>query len=296
MKMNHTSTNNPTPKEGELIEITERRCGGKVQPTVKAGDSYLVKSTDRLKDGTPVLVVYNRSDAKREQRINAARFGWTVLTEEMLEERAFKEKIRKTTLDIQDKFSQAEHLYMVLVPQVYAQLAFRYARRCRKYAAANRIAMLTKLGKAYDTLERDYEEDVGKDLDYNHRQNVRRETVRFFETYQRDFMILYLSVNQEFKKKMPDWPYSDMRSEAICGMLMIDLYREHNKTVDSLIASRLGRGMNSVANPKIEALYSILDAYAGEVGRYDFNERNVQTAKAVIRNRVKQIDFDITNI
>ena len=75
---------------------------------------------------------------------------------------------------------------------------------------------------------------------------------------------------------------------------MIDLYNEHNKSVDALIASRLGGCKNSVKNPKIEALYSILDAYAGEVGKFDFQEKNVQLAKAVIRNRVQQINFQIT--
>ena len=153
---------------------------------------------------------------------------------------------------------------------------------------------MKNLGRAFDALEREYDTEIGKDLDYKHRQNIKDESMRFIEEYQKDFQILWFSVNQEFKKKMPEWPYSDMRSEAICGMIMIDLYNEHNKSVDALIASRLGGCKNSVKNPKIEALYSILDAYAGEVGKFDFQEMNVQLAKAVIRNRVQQINFQIS--
>lgn len=284
----------PLPKQDELIEITDRYCSDKVQPSVKVGASYIVKRTENLKDGTLVLVVYSHSDSKKEQRINASRFGWMILTQDILKERAFIEECKRDTQEIQDKFSFDEHIFIAFVPLIFAHLAFYYAGKCRRYAADKRISILKKLGRAYDALEREYDREIGKDLDYKHRQNIKDEAMRFIEEYQKDFQILWFSVNQEFKKKMPEWPYSDMRSEAICGMIMIDLYNEHNKSVDALIASRLGGCKNSIKNPKIEALYSILDAYAGEVGKFDFQEKNVQLAKAVICNRVQQINFQIT--
>lgn len=81
----------PLPKQDEIIEITERHCSDKVQPSVKIGASYIVKRTESLKDGTLVLVVYSHSDSKKEQRINASRFGWMILTKDIIRERAFIE-------------------------------------------------------------------------------------------------------------------------------------------------------------------------------------------------------------
>lgn len=209
-------------------------------------------------------------------------------------EKKFREECKKEVEEIQNNFSFAEHIYIAFVPLIFTHLAFFYGQRCRRYAADKRISILKKLGRTFDMVQTEYQNELSKDLDYKHRDNIKSETTRFMAEYQRDFQILWLSVNQEFKKVMPDYPYSDMRSEAICGMLMIDLYNEHNKSVDALISSRLGGCRNSVSNPKIEALYSILDAYAGEVGKFDFKERNVQLAKTVILRRVQQIDFQIT--
>lgn len=87
--MGKIDKNHPLPKQDELIEITDRYCSDKVQPSVKVGASYIVKRTENLKDGTLVLVVYSHSDSKKEQRINASRFGWMILTQDILKERAF---------------------------------------------------------------------------------------------------------------------------------------------------------------------------------------------------------------
>ena len=152
-----------------------------------------------------------------------------------------------------------------------------------------------KLGRAYDEVKRNYFDSVSKDLDRTHQRNVEQEMARFKEEYRKDFTILWFSVNSEFKKKMPDYPYSDMRTDAICGMLMVDLLYQNNTHMDEVIAERLGEKRQSIHDPKIDALRSILDAYAGEVGQFDYKNENVELAKNIILRRVNEIEFNITN-
>lgn len=227
--------------------------------------------------------------------MNAIRFDWQILTDEMKFEREFREGVRKDTEKMMNSFTQREHIQMAFIPLIFADLAFDYADKCRRYAADQRIEILKKLGRAYDEVKRSYFDSVSKDLDRTHQRNVEQEMARFKEEYRKDFTILWFSVNSEFKKKMPDYPYSDMRTDAICGMLMVDLLYQNNTHMDEVIAERLGEKRQSIHDPKIDALRSILDAYAGEVGQFDYKNENVELAKNIILRRVNEIEFNITN-
>lgn len=213
---------------------------------------------------------------------------------ENMRERLFREQCKRDTEALRQKLTFEEHKFIAFVPLVFAYLTFHYGERCRRYAADHRISILKSLGRAFDSLEKEYDNELSKDLDYTHRKNIKDESMRFVEMFEKDFQILWLSVNQEFKRKMPDWPYDDMRSDAICGMIMRSLYNEHAKYVAELIEKRLGKSQGDITNPKIESLGLILEAYAGEVGKFNFKDKNVQLAKKIIRNRVREIKFNIT--
>ena len=287
--------NHQIPKQGEVIEITARKCSEKQSPLIEVGKSYICKGVSSLKDGTTVIEVVHPTKKKQTLRVNALRFDWQILTDEMKFEREFREGVRKDTEKMMNSFTQREHIQMAFIPLIFADLAFNYADKCRRYAADQRIEILKKLGRAYDEVKRNYFESVSKDLDRKHQRNVEQEMARFMEEYKKDFTILWFSVNAEFKKKMPDYPYSDMRTDAICGMLMVDLLYQNNTHMDEVIAERLGEKRQSIHDPKIDALRSILDAYAGEVGQFDYKNENVELAKNIILRRVNEIEFNITN-
>lgn len=61
------------------------------------------------------------------------------------------------------------------------------------------------------------------------------------------------------------------------------------------IKSAFGEKRQSIHDPKLDALRSILDAYAGEVGQFDYKDKNVELAKNIILRRVNEIEFNITN-
>lgn len=293
--MSNKKKNHPIPKYGEVIEITARRCSDKQSPLVEVGKSYICKGVSNLKDGTMVVEIAHPKKKKATLRVNALRFDWQILTEEIKMERAFKDGVKQDTERMMKAFTQREHIQMAFIPLIFADLAFHYADRCRRYAADNRIEILKKLGRAYDELKRSYQDQVNKDLDIKHQRQVSHEMKRFMSEYSNDFTIMWYSINSEFKREMPDYPYSDMRTDAICGIQMIDLLYENNKNMDKLIAERLKEKRQSIHDPKIDALRSILDAYAGDVGKFNYQNQDVELSKKIILRRVNEIEFEITN-
>lgn len=293
--MSNKKKKHPIPKYGDVIEITARRCSEKQSPLIELGKSYICKGVSTLKDGTIVVDIAHPKKKKAVLRVNALRFDWQILSDEIKMERAFKEGVKQDTERMMKAFTQREHIQMAFIPLIFANLAFYYAERCRRYAADNRIEILKKLGRAYDDLKRSYQDQVNKDLDIKHQHQVSHEMKRFMSEYSNDFTIMWYSINSEFKREMPDYPYSDMRTDAICGIQMIDLLYENNKNMDKLIAERLKEKRQSIHDPKIDALRSILDAYAGEVGKFNYQNQDVELSKKIILRRVNEIEFEITN-
>lgn len=80
-----------------MIEITARKCSEKQSPLIEVGKSYICKGVSSLKDGTTVIEVVHPTKKKQTLRVNALRFDWQILTDEMKFEREFREGVRKDT-------------------------------------------------------------------------------------------------------------------------------------------------------------------------------------------------------
>lgn len=284
----------PVPEFGQVIEITNRKCSDKVQPNIKANVSYAVEGNDTLKDGTVVLLLHNPKDENRPYRINAQRFDWQIVTYEMVCERKFKEECQKNTKELVEKFTFAEHIYIAFTPLIFASLAFHYGMECRKYAANNRLSEYRKLSRAFDDVKDRYRNDLLKDIDDKHIKNIESDAQKVMQAYASDFIILRECVKRELFKKYPAEPHWNLRADAYCGMLMISVYKEHNKKVDALIASRLEGHKGTANNPLIEALYVILDAYSGDYAEFDINQYDIQTAKNIVHRKVQESEYSIT--
>lgn len=280
-------------KTFQMIEVTGRKCSQNIQKDVKIGVMYSVVGTDKLKNGTPVVIVNSRTRKGKTIRINAERFSWKDVSLEERVEQKFKDDCRKTTEQLNNKFTLQEHVKIAIIPCILSNIAFRYGGMVRKTSAERKISILKKLSRAYDTLKEAYMKELALDLDRAHIKNIDDQASIFMKTYANDFQILWFSVHSEFIKKMPEYPHSDMRSDAICGMMIIDLLKEMIKDFDKLIQERIKGASKTIFNPKMEALRSILDAYAGEVGKFDFYDYNCQLSLKVIKNKILQIEFNV---
>lgn len=277
----------------KMIEVTERKCSPNIQKDIKKGVMYSVVGKDKLRNGTPVVIVNSRTRKGKTVRINAERFDWKEVSLEECVEQKFKDDCRRTTEQLHNNFTDQEHVRIAIIPCVLSNIAFRYGDMVRKTSAERKISILKKLSRAYDTLKEAYMKELTLDLDRAHINNIDDQASIFMNTYANDFQILWVSVHNEFVKKMPDSPHSDMRSYAICGMMIIDLLKEIIKDFDKLIQERIKGASKTVFNPMMEALRSILDAYAGEVGKFDFNDYNCQLSLKVIKNKILQIEFNV---
>nr|DAP23646.1 MAG TPA: hypothetical protein [Bacteriophage sp.] len=212
---------------------------------------------------------------------------------EEIREEQFKKDVAESTSKLISEFTVNEQISIAFVPLIFNHIAWIYAMKAVQKSVDYRVEILKKITRKVRALRIDYEREVSKDLDYRHQSHIEEETERFVAEFQRDFTILYFSVNQEFKRKMPDWPYDDLRTYAIMSMLMIRFVDEHNRQMDKLIASRLGKSNPSVRMPIMDALHSCMDAFAGEVGKFDYSDHDVVMAMRVIENDIKKIEFNI---
>jgi hypothetical protein len=281
------------PKAGDWIEITARKCSDKVSPLLQIGKRFVVKDIAALQDGTPVIEVVHPTRKKAVLRVSTAKFGWKAITIETLREEQFKKEVAEDTSKLISEFTVDEQVNIAFVPLILNHIAWIYALKAVQKSVDYRVELLKKITRQIRALRTEYEREIAKDLDYRHQKHIESETERFIAEFQKDFTILYFSVNQEFKRKMPNWPYDDLRSFAIISILMIRLVDEHNKRMDKLIASRLGKSNPAVRMPIMDALYHCMEAFAGEVGKFNYSDNNVKLSMNVIVNDIKKIDFDI---
>lgn len=218
----------------------------------------------------------------------------TLPTLENLQESYFQSQVKKTCESIRANFSFDEHVAISFVPLIFVGIAFHYADKCRKMAAQERISVLTKVGRAYDELKAGYIRRISQDLDLDHQRKIQSEVDRLMTENAINFQIMWFSVNSELKKKYPDCIYEPLRTDALCGMVIIDLLFEYNREVDKMLEERLGKIKQCPKEPVMESLRILLSAYAGNIEAFDIKDNNVQLAKQIILRRAKEMQYIIT--
>lgn len=291
--MSKSKNNIQLPKAGDLVRITARHCSEKVSPLLQVGKAFIVQNIAFLSDNTPVLEVVHPKRKKAVLRANAARFEWQILTPEVMKEEAFKKEVAEETSKLLTDFTKEEQINIAFVPLIFNHIAWVYAMKAVQKCVDYRIEILKKVTRGVRKVRQDYEREVSKDLDFKHQKHVEEETERFMSEYQHDFTILYFSVIREIDKKMPDYPHQDMRALAIISMLMIKFVDEHNKRMDALIASKLGKSRPCVRMQEMDALYACMDAYASVSDDFDYNFADIVSSMKIIQYKLNQTEFEI---
>lgn len=294
MKMKKSSSKRmQLPKAGEMIKITARHCSEKVSPLLQVGKAFIVQDIAFLSDNTPVLEVVHPKRKKAVLRANAARFEWQILTPEIMKEEVFKKKVAEETSKLLTDFTKEEQINIAFVPLIFNHIAWVYAMKAVEKAAEYRVELLKKITRMVRSLKQEYHNEVGRDLDYKHIQRLEVGAERFIKHFANDFTIMYFSVNREFKSKMPTYPFDDLRTYAIMSMLFIKYVDEHNKRMDTLIASRLGSSKESIRMPIMDKLYTCMEAMAGEIGKFNYDNADIKLCMKIFQNNVGKIEFKI---
>lgn len=211
-----------------------------------------------------------------------------------LDEARFRQQMRNDTQKMLDTFTWQENMMIAFVPLIISRIAWWYAEKVMKYCADHRIQEVKKLGRSIKDLRQRYIDDLRKDLDLKHINNVETQAMKFIDECSRDFQLLWFQVNGAIKNEYPDMPYSDMRTDAWCGVLMVDFLKRHNADMDKVIAAKMGQS-TSITNPHMVSLATLLDAYLPQGFILKDERRQIGLCIRVLANRIRTIDFELTD-
>lgn len=278
------------PVKGERIEITERRCSDKVQPHIKLKTQMIVQDVNRLKSG-PVQIVATLNN--KTYKVNSDRFGWKKISTEQVFSRMCEEAQQRAENELVWNLNNTEKAKIIVAPLIIIQIIWYYTGIVLKLAAQNKVEILKKLSRTIKLLQEKYEKDTLSELDFVHYTSMVKQTNSFIEEKSMDFTLFYYSVNSQFLKKHPDYPYKDMRSYAIMTMALIQCLDEYNKQMDKILEKKVLKKRDSVRPAFLEHLYNGMEAISGDMSGFNFSETNVSNAKKIFINNISNVDFSV---
>lgn len=212
-----------------------------------------------------------------------------------LQEKKFRDDVSESTRKMMERLTLDEQMRVSFVPLIITHLAWVYADKAMACAARDKVSLLKKLSRTMKMVHQRYNDELRRELDYNHLQNVIKQTEMCMDEISRDLTILYFTVNQELKRKVPQYGFDEQRTYAIISTLFIDLLKQHNREMDKLLAEKLNdRNLApSIVPPLIQSLHTGMVAFAGVEGKFDYREQNVVMAMKVIKNRIDSIEFSV---
>lgn len=273
-----------------IIEITKRKCSNKVQPHIKEGNIYTVITKGKTNSGADVIVV---SSGKKEYRINSERFSWKEIS---TNEALMKIKTKSDSGKLQtmkSELTEHERMKLAFGPFVINQLIWRQVENVSDLAAKYKKPMLKELSKNIHKLRIMYDNEARSLLPLKDYVSICSNSKAFYNENINDFQILYYSVERQFMRLHPDYPYSDMRSHALSAMALIQCADDYNRSLDLILRAKTNEKMPFIRSAKMQQLYFLLEGIAGDTGDFDFGETNVVLSKKVLMNKINGIEFNL---
>lgn len=206
----------------------------------------------------------------------------------------FRKEVSLDVKQMLDSFSFEECMQIAFFPLVITELAWIFTDKVIEMSVAEKIQETKKLSRAVKELRKSYVEYCRKDLDWKHFKHVEDESKQFVGECNKDFTLLYFSVNNEIKKQNPNILHIEMRTYAYMALSMIDALREHNIKMDKLISERAGKDsriISSVLPKHTMALIDCLKAYMLPIqyARID----HVRNSISIILNKISKCEYVI---
>ena len=285
-----------------LIRITARNT--KLQPNVKVGNVYELTGTETTPTGIQVAVVYSSETKSKTMRINTQRFAWEQVTLAQLQQEAdqrkkqaqeakFREQCKTDVQRILEAFTVQEHVQITFIPLVLNEIAWKFARRAMALGARDKVQDLKKLSRVLKQLRQHYEKVVCQDLLPSDLQNIRRQSLEFMQEHAYHFQIMYYTLSNVLSRHSGRLPFEELRITALCAMLVIRCCDMHNEKCDAMLRERLGKITVSKRMPDMDALYSGMYAFTGEIKPFDWQDANTQMCMGILRNNLLKCEFEV---
>lgn len=185
-------------------------------------------------------------------------------------------------------FTREERLRMAYVPLVVTESIWEYVDKVTAYCASHRIDVVKKLTRAVKMMKKDYYAWLHTTIDSDHIKRANACAQQFKKDFLRDMFIMWFTINGELKKKHPDSPDQDMRTDALCAMLLVRVVKKFCADVDDEIKARMGIAVSTI-NPKIKNLDTIMDGYVGycEIDRTEL----IRRCEVIFRKDMETINY-----
>ena len=312
-------------KEGryKIAQITKRKCG-KLQPEVKVGKRYFIVGRDKTRTGADVVILADFEKAGcggniPAIRCNSKRFEWKEMTqtEATVEQMSYYKPVLNNLVNeyvstnsmpsvrpvedrecddvslIMRECSTEEQMKISLIPLVIYNLSWEYAFMALDQAAKERVSLLKSLSRSVKKINDDYIYNQRKELDYRRYCHLLDQTTMCHRALERDLSILFFSVNNEFKRCVPDYPHDVLRTYAIISQILFSFALKWNKDTDVFLARKFPKEHfePTVMPPEMKKLYHYMEGIAGVGEKFNYLDNNIVTSMCVIENRMKHIEF-----
>lgn len=187
-----------------------------------------------------------------------------------------------------DYYDQETRLRMAYVPVIVANTIWLYIDRVLAYCAAHRIDEVKKLSRAVKMVKEDYYNYLRRSVDTAHLEGARNCTDEFMSRFGFDLQIMWHTINNELKKNYAGLEHDEMRTDALCAILLVRLLKSFCRDVDKDLEKKTGISATTI-NPKIERLDEIMDGYVGdyEIGRPEL----IQRCEKILRKAIDTIEY-----
>ena len=194
-----------------------------------------------------------------------------------------------------ERLSKQEQVRATIVPLVIAHIAWDFADKVTSIAAQQRVSILKKLSRDIKSLRHDYDYRMRNSMSHSNIKEVEEQINMFESSIGMDIQILYFSVNNEFKRTMPNYPNDELRTYAIMSVLFIDYLQEYNNETSDMLLERIPeKNLSRIpVSPVLEKLRKVMELVSGVSKKFNYKDRNIGLSMAVIKNRVNGIEFSV---
>ena len=276
----------------KLIQIIERNCSEKIQPSIAINKRYFAKNIGPLKDGTECLLIRENKNSKAH-KINAKRFKWREVEATQVQQSIEKNEVKTQQELLSSKYSVNELAHQIIMPLVIYSISIVFVERLLKELARNKISETRKLSRTMRMLIQEWRNMLSKHQERNTANLIDNVVNTFMNECNNDFIRFFISVNNVIKRNFKEFPYKEVSTNAIIALQIINYANSFLNNISNDVKGAINRKKEYITSPIIDSLQECIEASAGNIDiDLILNDEIVKRNIAVMHNRLKEIQFE----
>lgn len=280
----------------KLIQIIERNCSDKIQPSIAINKRYFADETEPLKDGTKCLLIRENKNSKAH-KINAKRFKWREVNTTQVQQSIEKNEVQTQQELLSSKYSVNELAHQIIMPLVIYSISIVFVERLLEELARNKISETRKLSRTMKMLIQEWRNMLSKHQERSTANLIDNVVSAFMRECNNDFIRFYISVNNAVKREFKEFPYKDATTNAIIALQVISYANEFLNGISNDVKGAINRKKDYITSPTIDGLMACLkECLEAGAGNIDVDlitsDDVVKMNIAVMHNRLKAIQFE----